>query len=518
MCRIIAYGLCKMYNERTKREGGEKMADERQTYINENPTDRQLFGRRQIFTTLRGDEITDENVVDIVNNALVLHIQNYMDEEYLYWYRRGVQPILGRKKTYRPEICNKVVTNTADQICTFKNGFFLQKPVAYISRRADEDVTDRVRQYNEYLFLGGNNIANNEVVNWFDTVGIGVKYVEADYSDERRPLRVWSLDPRTAFVVYSSRPGREPVLGVNIVIENGEAIYDVFTKDRIFHLSGGFVTGFRGTYLVDVVTTAIGIARPSEPNIIGYVPMVEYFYNENRMGCFENAISLLDAYNTAESNRLDGIEQNIQQLCVAYNCQFEEGTTANQIREAGMIVLKSTADNKADFKILSEGLDQNATQTTLKNLYEHILMKCAMPTTSKGGTSTSDTGTAVYLRDGYQIADVAARNTTDLFEKSEEYFNRVCLAILRIKDGFELSQADFTMRMERNSAENMLAKTQVAMNLKSLGFAPALAFERSGISSDALNDVEVSEEYIERAWSAEPQEAGQRESVPVEPE
>lgn len=474
--------------------------EQRNTFTNENPAHRPLFGRRQIFTTYRSEDINAENVLDIVNNAMILHVANYMDEEYLYWYRRGVQPILMRKKEIRPEICNKVVTNTADQICTFKNGFFLQKPIAYVSRRDDESVTDRVRQYNEYLLLGGNNIANNEVVNWFDTAGIGVKYVEADYEDEASPLKIWSLDPRTAFVVYSSRPGREPTIGVNLVIENGVAIYDVFTKNRIFHLKGGFVSGFQGTYLIDVVTTATELIG-EEPNIIGRVPMVEYFYNENRMSCFENAIDLMDAYNTAESNRLDGIEQTIQQLCVAYNCQFEEGTTANQIREAGMIVLKSTSENKADFKILSEALDQNATQTTIKNIYEQILLKCSMPSTLKGGTSTSDTGTAVYLRDGYQIADVAARNTTDLFEKSEAYFNKICLAILKIRNGFELSPADFTMRMERNSAENMLGKTQVALNLKSLGFSPALAFERSGISSDALNDVEISKDYIEGVWT-----------------
>ena len=93
-------------------------------HTNENPFHRPLFGRRQIFTPWGADDINDDNVVLAVNQALILHIQNYMDEEYLYWYRRGVQPILNRKKEIRPEICHKVVTNTADQICAFKNGFF----------------------------------------------------------------------------------------------------------------------------------------------------------------------------------------------------------------------------------------------------------------------------------------------------------------------------------------------------------------------------------------------------------
>ena len=45
--------------------------------------------------------------------------------------------------------------------------------------------------------------------------------------------------------------------------------------------------------------------------------------------------------------------------------------------------------------------------------------------------------------------------------------------------------------------------------MKQLGFAPEIVFERTGISSDPIKDIELSKEYIESMWGSieeEPQE------------
>ena len=41
-----------------------------------------LFGRRKIYTST--DTITAENVMEELNNALPFHVQNMMEEEYLF--------------------------------------------------------------------------------------------------------------------------------------------------------------------------------------------------------------------------------------------------------------------------------------------------------------------------------------------------------------------------------------------------------------------------------------------------
>ena len=108
-----------------------------------------LHGRRKIYTA--ASAITAENVVSEVNQALAFHMENVQEIDYLYWYRRGMQPILQRKKEIRPEINNKVVVNNAETVVTFKNGYFLTKPINYVSRKDKESIVNKVKKLNEYL-------------------------------------------------------------------------------------------------------------------------------------------------------------------------------------------------------------------------------------------------------------------------------------------------------------------------------------------------------------------------------
>lgn len=460
-----------------------------------------LKGRIKIFTTT--EDINENNVIDELNTALILHNMNLREMEYLYWYRRGWQPILNRKKDIRPEICNKVVVNNANMVVVFKNGYFLTKPVFYVSRT--KDAAKKVDQLNEYLYTSGKQTVDNQVVNWFHTVGVGTLLVEPNRKDDpRRPVCVYALDPRQAFVVYSRRPGNRPVMGVNIVIQDGDqAIFDVFTENACYRIAGGYT----GRLITDTPISGTGYNLLSvEPNPVGYVPIVEYCFDENRMSAFESAIPLMDAINTVESNRVDGIEQFIQSLAVAVNCQFPEDTTLNSIKEAGMIILRSFDGNKADFKILTEQLDQTQTQHTLDDLYEQMLDKCGVPSSVRNAGSTSDNVGAVYLRSGWAMADTHARNTEDCFRQSNLYFDEIFISILRRKVGLDLDLQDFALQFTRDELTNSLVKTQTALNLKQLGLAPEIVLARSGVSNDPVRDIAQSKKYIDKAWGTEAKE------------
>lgn len=458
-----------------------------------------LFGRQKIFTS--ADAITAENVVQEVSDALGVHMKNAREESFLYWYRRGMQPILDRTKEVRPEICNKVVVNNADMIVTFKNGYFLTKPATYVSRKEDKEITEKVNQLNEYVYLSGKHEVDNQVVDWFHTVGLGVLYVGINKGEDRDevPFKVYSLDPRGAFCVYSSTPGNRPMYAVHMVIANKRLHLDVITETDIFTLDGGGVSSVNldDNFVLSVSKTTV---VKQEKNLIGKIPIIEYAYNSLRMSATESTIPIQDAINLIESNRNDGIEQFVQSLMVLYNCELEEGTTANTIRQAGLIQLKSVGENKADVKVMTEQLDQSQTQTTLDDLYEQMLDKAGVPSSIRDGGSTSDNVGSVYLRSGWAMADTHARNTEDEFKRSNAYFDEVSLSILRRKNGFEIKPSEFELKITRNDLSNLLVKTQAAMNMKELGFSPALAFERSGLSNDPLTDVEVSREYIEAKW------------------
>lgn len=464
--------------------------------VNKSPViTNNMFGRLDIYASF--DEITPDNIISELNSALVYHVQNLLQENYLYWYRRNVQPILSRRKEVRPEILNIVQENHADEIVTFKNGFFMQNPAFFVSRRKGSQ--NKVNKLNEYLYRSGKQQADNEVVNWFHTVGKAALYVEPT-PDMEVPFRAYALDPRSAFVVYSLRPGNEPVMGVNFVVSDEKARFDVYTRDRVYHLSGTAVGKMMSTQVNgDFIASASNIDS-IEPNVLGYIPIIEYRYNDINTSAFELALPLLDALSSILSNRLDGVEQFIQSLAVAVNCQFEEDTTANDIRKAGMIVLKSIGENKADFKILSEQLDQQQTQTLTDYIYSQVQRICAIPFVDRQGRSYDSTGSAALVTSGWYQAASAARNTEDQFKKSNRQFERIVVEILRRKGLMDISPNDFDLNLVREETANIQSKAQAFQTLMAAGLAPELAAKKSGVSNDPVSDIKMSEPYLRMVW------------------
>ena len=463
-----------------------------------------LYGRKKIFTV--EENITAENVISVVTKAVSLHTQNLNEEEYLYWYRRGKQPILNRTREIRSELTKQVVVNNSNMIVTFKNGYFLVSPTSYYSLFEDKQITDNVKLFNDFCNASGKAIADNEIVDWFHTVGLGVQYVEPDRDGSlRHPFHTYALDPRSAFNVYSYRPGNRRVMGINIVIQGEETLFDVFTKEWHFLLKGG-------SSHPEVSSSENQFGSPNEvvsyeKNIIGEIPIIEYQYDVNRMSSFEAAIPICDEINEMQSQLAEGIEEQIQQLCVAYNCQFDEGITANDIRRAGMLVLRSQGvdgGGKADFKLLESNISQNEVQNSIDSLYDQLLDKTGLPSIGRDDGGTSDNGSAVYLRSGYSIADTHRRNTEDYWRKSDREFRRVALAILKFRfPDFVLDEEDFEIDIEPPTMSNLLVKTQAALNMRTLGLAPEIWLERSGLSSDPLTDIELSKEYIYKFYESE---------------
>ena len=477
-----------------------------------------MYGRLDIYSSF--DDINADNIIEELNSAMVYHITNMLQEEFLYWYRRGVQPILARTKDIREDILNIVQENHAEEFVAFKNGYFLTQPVNYVARR--KGVQNKVKKLNEFLYRSGKHDADNKTVNWFHTVGKGVTYIEPS-DDPEVPFRAYALDPRSAFVVYSLRPGNKPVMGVNFVTDNGKAMFDVFTERYVFHLSGTIT----GKLIVTEPNTEYMVSATSidsiEPNVLGRIPIIEYRYNSVNMACFEACIPLLDEINNVVSNACDGVEQFIQSLAIAVNCEFPENTTINDIRKAGMIALRSIGENKADFKILAEQLDQSQTKVLVDRLYDQALRIAAMPARSSGQSTQSTTGSAVLANFGWYQADSAARNTEDLYHESNRQFDAIVVDILKRKGALDIDLNDFECQIVRNETANVQSKAQAFQTLVAAGLHPELAMAKSGISNDPVKDMKLSEKYIKMIWGdpdktveAEQTDGGQGEAEIIE--
>lgn len=436
---------------------------------------RNLFGRRVIYTSL--NEINRENVADAVHLAMTIHAVNAGEIDYLWNYYRGNQPILRREKKIRPEICNKVVVNRANEIVTFKVGYLCGEPIQYVSKNSGEEVTGGIIALNDFMDLTGKNAVDREVVEWMMIAGVGNKIVLP--GDEETPFRQYSLDPRTAFVCYSNKIGHEPVFGVSFTTdpETAETTYGVYTRDRYFEVVGDKVTVERA-------------------NPLGQIPIVEYPANHARLGAFEIVVPMLDSINMVASNRIDGIEQFVQSFLKFVNCDIDE-EKFKALQELGGIKVRSVEGQKADVEIVTSELNQQQTQTLVDDMYQTVLDICGMPNRN-GGSSTSDTGSAVIMRDGWSLAEARAKDTEILFKASENRFLKMVLRYCEGIGDLKLKLKDIDIKFTRRNYENIQSKAQVLVSmLQQSQIHPLLSFTSCGLFSDPEAAYNMSQKYYE---------------------
>ena len=438
-----------------------------------------VFTGRTIIST-NAKSITRENLLTVLTQAKMTHSKNKTEIEYLFNYYKGKQPILDRKKEVRPDICNTIVVNRANEIVAFKTGYLCGEPIQYINRNGEDTVTENINTLNEYMFSEDKASQDEEIVEWGNICGTAYRLVLPDDRGEidEAPFEMYTLDPRYAFVVYSNGIGKKPLMGViESQDENNVTHYSIYTEDKYFHVLESSIV-------------------EETPHILGMIPIFEYPANNARLGAFEIVLPLLDAINNVESNRLDGVEQIVQAFIKFINCDITKDEYEAFLK-MGAIKVKSVDGAPADVGVVTTELNQDQTQTLSENLYNTVLTICGMPNRN-GGNSTSDTGSAVLLRDGWSLAEARAKDSEHIFKRAEKQMLKLVLKICNTSGELALKLSDISLKFTRRNYENIQSKSQVLISmLQQEKIHPLLAFSSSGLFIDPEEAYTLSMKYYE---------------------
>jgi len=417
-----------------------------------------MFGREKIYTDV--ERITAKNVVEVLHKALLIHGKNQNEINYLWEYYCGKTPILSKTKEIRKEINHKINVNRANEVVTFKRGYGFGEPIQYIRRGQDEKLTDGINALNEYMFQEDKQAKDSELAEWFYTCGLGLRMVLPG-PDADEPFKIYTLDPRYSFVVRYNGLGENVVMGVKFILkENKQPIYSIYTPEFYFEIENGIIT-------------------KNEAHVLGCVPIFEYKTGTARLGAFEIVLPLLDAINEAESNRLDDVVQFVNSFLALLGGTIDD-ETAKKLDEYKMLCLPEGVDAK----YLSAALKQNDIQVLVNNLYETVLTITGLPNRN-GGSSTSDTGSAVIMRDGWESAEAQMKSIENEFKRSEKEFLRLVLRILKDMCGIDLNVRDIDIKFSRRNYDNLQTKSQVLTTmLNNPKIHPELAFLHSGMFLD----------------------------------
>ena len=452
-----------------------------------------MFGRTPIFTS--ETEITNANVSKVVEQAYLSHLKNRGEIDYLWNYYKGKQPSLFRTREVRDELTKHIVENRANEIVSFKTGYLVGKPIQYIASVSGDNVSDSIARLNDAMRVIGKHTKDKTLIEWCMIAGVGYRYVVQEQNRMKKvPYNLYTLDPRNTFVVRANDYSQKVLVAVNYVTDDeGNTTFTAYTDSMVY------------TIRKDAGVVAASV------NSFGLIPIIEYRANSAMLGCFEIVLTLLDAISDFDCMRNEAVEGFVQSLMVLYNCQIEEGTTADDIRAAGMILLKSIGDSKADVQILSEELNQSQNQTLKDDMYNAVLQIVGMPSQSDGNSSDSSNNGAVVLKNGWQGAETRAQEFEAMFHEPETQMLEVVSVLCEGLADFSFEPTDIEIKFTRRNYENILSKSQTLTTmLANDKIHPRCAYEASGLFVDTEDAYQQGMEWMEQ------QEAKAKEQMPTQ--
>ena len=465
-----------------------------------------LRGRREIFTDAR--EVTKENICEIFTESFSVHMVNAAEIKYLQEYERGNQPILRRVKEVRPEINYKIVENHAAEITAFKVGYVFGSPISFV-QRASVDIEGntgsaddkKIAVLNEMMYEEGKEAQDKALGKDISVGGVGYRIVlPKKIKTGISAFSMHRLNPRTTFVVRFNDLYKSVAVAFSYVtLKDGTIRIGAYTDKSYFELE----SGHNGVCI-----------KSEQPNRIG-IPIIEYRNDDERMGCFERVISLLDALNEATSDRVNGLAQFVQSILWMNNCEIDS-EQMKQLKDKLGLLTRSEPGNPASVQYLTATLDQAQTQTLIDYLYEQILQIAGVP--GREQSTGGNTGQAIMLSNGWQIAEQHARITTTTFVESEMEMLKVVLKICSLTETGGISTmklSDIDVKFSRNRTDSLLVKTQGLMNQLQAGVHPLIALTNCGLYSDPQSVWNDSKPYMGKwLYEAEGGEEDEEDTVP----
>lgn len=280
--------------------------------------------------------------------------RNYIKK--LIEYQDGKHDILNRVMSNEYVPNNKLVNNFPKYITTVSVGYFMGNPISYQTNDATKE--EEVEIFKDILKKVDIESVDVDLSTSCSITGVGYELIKTYENDDGELLpKSYSLDSKTSFIVRDSTVEGNVLFGV--YYRDLEQKYNHFSNMSILVFTNNKAYEFsqdrNKLELIDV-----------KDHYFGVVPLIEYKNNMNFKGDYADVITLIDAYNMLQSDRLNDKEQLIDAILMLKNVSLEDSETVQNIRENRILVLPADGDGEWLTKQLQEA-DVEILRKTLEN-------------------------------------------------------------------------------------------------------------------------------------------------------
>ena len=318
--------------------------------------------------------------IEITSDVLTKYIKMHKAEVERYQMLRdmyiGNHPIVKQdsKDASKPDA--RIVVNFAKYIVDTFNGYFMGKSVTV--SHDDETISGLV---NDFLKRNDQDDNNSELSKLVRIYGRAYEFL---WQDEDAITHVTYNSPLDMFMVYDNSIAQRPLFAVRYYVvndeddpDNGKERGEVYTAEKVIN----FHAGDGGYQFLD-----------ETPVYYGRVPVIEYINNDERQGIFEPVISMINAYDSALSEKDNDVAYFADAYLAVLGIKLDKDGI-KKIRDNRVINLFGTEDPEAIKNIVVKYLDKpnaDGTQEHLLDRLEKLIYQMAMVT----NLSSEDLGNA----------------------------------------------------------------------------------------------------------------------------
>lgn len=423
-----------------------------------------------MYTLSKDTKITNE----VLNRVIQYNDSKAERYKALTDYYMGNHSIFQRTKENDGLKNNKVMTNHAKYITDMAVGYLLGNPVDYQATDG-YDIEPVIDAYAKQTI----NDLDSEIAKDVSIYGIQREYV---YVNEDAEPKSCEIDNENSIIVYDDTVEHNKLFGlIYRPIYEGETFkyYDIIYCDK------KEIVSYHST---DKVLNKIGEAKP---HMFGDVPMIEYKNNPELIGDFEPVISLIDAYNMLQSDRVNDKEQLVDAILCLYGMDFDDGQA--EMLKVSRMLANIPADGRVEY--LVKQLNENEVDILRQNLETDIHKISMVPNMSDENFVGNASGVAIKYK--LLAFEQMTKNKERYMEKGlkERFklYNNFLVANSKMQE-IPLEEVDAVFK--RNLPQNDFEISQMINNLSDLVDSETLLAQLSFIKdpSDIIEAKKVEDE------------------------
>lgn len=419
-----------------------------------------------MYTLPKNTKITNQ-----VLNEVIEYNERYKERyRMLENYYLGKQAIMNRTKEDRLKN-NKVMINHAKYITDTNTGYLLGNPVDYQVNK-DYDIQPVLDAYKKQTI----NDLDSEIAKDISIFGLQYEYV---YVNENGEPKSCETDNKNSIIVYDDTVEHNKLFGlIYRPIYKGET----FKYWEIIYCDDKVIRTYK-SYSKSL--TQVG---KDKEHMFGKVPLIQYKNNPEFLGDFEPVLTLIDAYNLLQSDRVNDKEQLVDAILCMYGMDFDS-EQAEMLKDSRMLA-NIPVDGKVEYLVKTL---QEADVDVLRQNIENDIHKISMvPNMSDENFVGNSSGVAIrykLLAFEQNIKNKERYMEKGLMERFELYTNY----LVSISKMSEVPIEEVDAVFKRNLPSNDYEISQMINNLTDVVDTETLISQLSFVK-DASDIIKAKEE------------------------